>query len=173
MEGHGALPRTKKMPNLDIILKVVIPIRPLHSFFPFQNLCLYQACLRRDLLSHMIANINCKCNLNGNLARYSTNFLCKTSKITLKKWAVSVVLIMRKKLLLSPCIQHKNFNYLIPLYPSMVTGSHLLRILIFRLWLPGDQEGLMARQFSIKCMSILKIITRNGLEKKRKRKYDK
>ena len=99
--GHGAMPGTKKMPDLDIILKVVIPIRPLHSFFPFQNLCLYQACLRRDLLSHMITNINCKCNLNVNFAHYSTNFLCKTSKIILQKWAVSMVLIMRKKLLLS------------------------------------------------------------------------
>jgi len=67
-------------------------------------------------------------------------------------------LLKEQNLLLSPCIQQKNFNYLIPLYPSMVTGSPLLRILILKLWLPGGQERLMARQFSIKCMSILKII---------------
>jgi hypothetical protein len=40
----------------------------------------------------------------------------------------------------------------------------------FEAMLPGGQERLMARQFSIKCMSILKIITRNGLEKRGKMK---
>jgi hypothetical protein len=53
---------------------------------------------------------------------------------------------------------------------SIVNGSHLLRILILKLWLPGGQERLMARQFSIKSMSIFKIITRNRLEKRGKMK---
>jgi hypothetical protein len=53
---------------------------------------------------------------------------------------------------------------------SIAKGSHLLRILILKLWLPGGQERLMARQFSIKCMSIFKIITRNRLEKRGKMK---
>ena len=74
-------------------------------------------------------------------------------------------LLKEQNLLLSSWIQHNNFNYLIPLYPSMVTSSHLLRILILKLWPPGGHEMLMERQFSIKCTSILKIITRNGLEK--------
>jgi hypothetical protein len=51
-----------------------------------------------------------------------------------------------------------------------MNGSHLLRILILKLWLPGGQERLMARQFSIKSMSIFKIITRNRLEKRGKMK---
>ena len=44
-------------------------------------------------------------------------------------------LLREQKLLLSPGIQHKNFNYLIPLHPSRVASSHLLRILILKLWL--------------------------------------
>ena len=47
----------------------------------------------------------------------------------------------------------------------MVTGSYLPKILILKLWLPGGQEMLIERHFSIKCTSILNIITRNGLEK--------
>ena len=71
-------------------------------------------------------------------------------------------LLKEQNLLLSPGIQHKNFNYLIPLHPSMVTSSHLLRILTLKLWLASGQERLMARQISIKCIWILKTITRNS-----------
>jgi hypothetical protein len=49
---------------------------------------------------------------------------------------------------------------------SIANGSHLLRILILKLWLLHSQERLMARQFSVKCISIFKIITINGLEKR-------
>ena len=52
----------------------------------------------------------------------------------------------------------------------MVTGSHLPKILILKLWPPGGQEMLIERHFSVKCTNILKIITRNGLEKRAKMK---
>ena len=52
----------------------------------------------------------------------------------------------------------------------MVTGSHLPKILSLKLWLLGCQEMLIERHFSIKCTRILKIITRNGLEKRVKMK---
>ena len=54
----------------------------------------------------------------------------------------------------------------------MVTGSHLPKILILKPWLPGGQEMLIERHFSVNCTSTLKIITRNGLEKRVKMKYD-
>ena len=79
-------------------------------------------------------------------------------------------LLEKENLLLSPGIQHKNFNYLILLHPSIVTSSHLLRILILKLWLASGQERLMERQFSIKCICILKTTTRNQLEKRGKMK---
>ena len=79
-----------------------------------------------------------------------------------------IQLLKEQNLLLSPGIQHKNFNYLIPLHPSMVTSSHLLRILILKPWLASGQERLMPRQFFIKCICILKTITRNQLEKREK-----
>ena len=44
-------------------------------------------------------------------------------------------LLKEQNLLLSLGIQHRNFNYLIPLHSSMVTSSHLLRILLLQLWL--------------------------------------
>ena len=33
----------------------------------------------------------------------------------------------------------------------MVTGFHLPKILILKLWLPGGQEMLKERHFSVKC----------------------
>ena len=46
--GHGAMPGTKKMPDLELILKVVMPsmIRP---YLPFQKLCLYHLRLPRHV----------------------------------------------------------------------------------------------------------------------------
>jgi len=44
----------------------------------------------------MLTNINCKHNLYMYLACSSINFLCPTCKITLQKWAIAQVLVIRK-----------------------------------------------------------------------------
>ena len=64
----------------------------------------------------------------------------------------------------------EEFQLFNTLYPSMVSGFHLLRILTLKLWLPGYWERLMVRQLSIKYMSTLKTITGNKLEKRWKMK---
>jgi hypothetical protein len=57
----------------------------------------------------------------------------KREQISMNIWQ----LLKEQNFLLSPCMQHKNPSYLMPLYPSIATHSHLLRILILKLWLPG------------------------------------
>ena len=87
--GHGAMPGTKKMLDLDLVLKVVMPSDPTFHFRIYVHIQLIVTKL--GILkgvtshSHMITNINCKCSLNIYLAHYSTNLLCSTCKITLKE----------------------------------------------------------------------------------------
>ena len=84
--GHGAMPGTKKMPDLELILKVVMPSDPT---FHFRNSVYIRLIVTKLGIfkgvtshSHTITNINCKCMY---LAHYSTDLLRSTCKITLKK----------------------------------------------------------------------------------------
>ena len=64
-------------------------------------------------------------------------------------------LLKKSKIAVVPMHTTEEFQLFNTLYPSMVSGSHLLRILTLKLWLPGYWERLMGRQLSIKYMSTL------------------
>ena len=87
--GPGAMPGTKKMPNLDLILKVVMPSDPTFHFriYVYIQLIVTKLGILKGVtsLGHMITNINCKCSLNMYLAHYSTDLLRLTCKIALQK----------------------------------------------------------------------------------------
>ena len=88
-QGHGAMPGTKKMPDLELILKVVMPSDPTFHFknYVYIRLIVTKLGILKGVTSHShtITNIHCKCSFNMYLAHYSTNLLRSTCKITLKK----------------------------------------------------------------------------------------
>ena len=87
--SHGAMPGTKKMPDLELILKVVMPSDPTFHFrnYVYIRLIVTKLGILKGVTSHshMITNIHCKCSFNMYLAHYSTDLLCSTCKTTLKK----------------------------------------------------------------------------------------
>ena len=98
--GHDAMPGTKKMPDLELILKVVMPSDPTFHFrnYVYIRLIVTKLGILKGVTSHShtITNINCKCSLNMYLAHYTTDLLHSTCKITLQKQAITEVLVIKK-----------------------------------------------------------------------------
>ena len=87
------MPGTKKMPDLELILKVVMPSDPTFHFrnYVYDSTYIRLIVTKLGILkgvtshSHMITNINCKCSLNMYLAHYTTDLLHSTCKKTTTK----------------------------------------------------------------------------------------
>ena len=66
--GHGAMPGTKKMPDLELILKVVMPSDPTFHFknYVYIRLIVTKLGILKGVTSHShtITNIHCKCSFN-------------------------------------------------------------------------------------------------------------